>query len=131
VGLLNFAADSNAGTSLLASKWGKFTIEDYKDLLRGAVAVTAYYNNVTQSQLSWPELVAREIFAPLNMTHSFFGALPLDLISSIGVPGGTNWADLIVGLGYDPAAGMWVSYNNSRRRLEWGTDVRCRVLQTI
>jgi CubicO group peptidase (beta-lactamase class C family) len=71
--------------------------------------VTAYYNNMSHSELTWPQLVDREIFVPLNMTHSFFGALPLDLIADIGVPGGANWADLIVGLGYDPAAGMWVS----------------------
>ena len=49
-----------------------------------------------------------EILAPLNMTHSFFGAIPDSLLPYIGVPGGPNWADLIVGLGYDPAAGMWV-----------------------
>jgi hypothetical protein len=26
----------------------------------------------------------------------------------VTVPGGDNWADLVVGEGYNPAAGMWV-----------------------
>ncbi|KAH7389766.1 beta-lactamase/transpeptidase-like protein [Pyrenochaeta sp. MPI-SDFR-AT-0127] len=85
------AAYSNAGISILGS------------------AVVAYYNNVTQLDLTWSQLVAKEILAPLNMTHSFFGTVPQDLMPHIGVPGIENWADLIVGLGYDPAAGMWSS----------------------
>ncbi|CAO2652489.1 Nn.00g007720.m01.CDS01 [Neocucurbitaria sp. VM-36] len=85
------AAYSNAGISILAS------------------AVVAYYNNVTHTDLSWSQLVAEEILIPLNMTHSFFGTVPQDLQIDIGVPGGDNWADLVVGLGYDPAAGMWSS----------------------
>lgn len=50
----------------------------------------------------------REILPSLNMTHSFFGPIPEALTPYTGVPGGSNWADLVVGLGYDPAAGMWV-----------------------
>lgn len=69
----------------------------------------AYYNNLTNSDILWSQLVANKIFAPLNMTHSFFGSVPQDLLPSIGIPGGENWADLIVGAGYDPAAGMWAS----------------------
>lgn len=42
------------------------------------------------------------------MTHSFLGAVPDRLVPDIGIPGGENFADLVVGLGYDPAAGMWV-----------------------
>ncbi|KAJ4373326.1 hypothetical protein N0V83_003620 [Neocucurbitaria cava] len=84
------AAYSNAGISVLAS------------------AVVAYYNNATNTDLSWSQLAAEEILVPLNMTHSFFGTVPQDLQFDIGVPGGENWADLILGLGYDPAAGMWV-----------------------
>lgn len=59
--------------------------------------------------LHWSEFVTQHILAPLNMTHSFLGAVPDGLIPDIGVPGGDNWADLVVGPGYDPAAGMWVS----------------------
>ncbi|KAF1844246.1 beta-lactamase/transpeptidase-like protein [Cucurbitaria berberidis CBS 394.84] len=85
------AAYSNTGISILAS------------------AVAAYYNNITDLDLSWSQLVTREILAPLNMTHSFFGTVPQDLEPYIGVPGGQNWAGLIVGNGYEPAAGMWSS----------------------
>lgn len=54
----------------------------------------------------------QQIFAPLNMTSSFFGPIPDHLRDRIGIAGGKNWADLVVGLGYDPAAGMWVSASN-------------------
>ena len=81
--------------------------------------------------MSWPQFVSKEVFAPLNMTHSFFGAKPLDLIADIGVPGGENWADLIVGLGYDPAAGMWVRRQLIRCRISKnGTDMNARAPQT-
>jgi hypothetical protein len=53
-------------------------------------------------------MAAEEILRPLNMTHSFFGPVPDTLIPSVTVPGGDNWADLVVGEGYNPAAGMWV-----------------------
>jgi hypothetical protein len=46
------------------------------------------------------------------MTHSFFGTIPQNLIPDVGIPGGDNWADLIIGEGYDPAAGMWSSAND-------------------
>jgi CubicO group peptidase (beta-lactamase class C family) len=57
------------------------------------------------------------IFEPLNMTNSFFGAIPGHLIPSVGVPGGPNFVDLVVGLGYDPAAGLWTSSNDISRYL--------------
>lgn len=72
-----------------------------------------YYNNLTGSDLIWSQLTMKEVLAPLNMTHSFFGPVPQDLIPDVGVPGGENWADLLVGTGYDPVAGMWVSYTLS------------------
>jgi hypothetical protein len=34
--------------------------------------------------------------------------VPDSLIPGITVPGGDNWADLVIGEGYNPAAGMWV-----------------------
>ncbi|GME42517.1 Penicillin-binding protein [Neofusicoccum parvum] len=43
------------------------------------------------------------------MTHSFFGSIPENLVPNIGVPGGPNWVDLLIGPGYDPAGGMWSS----------------------
>lgn len=67
-----------------------------------------YYNDFTGLDVNWSDFVMHEILAPLNMTNSFFGTIPDRLLPNIGVPGGENWADLIVGLGYDPAAGMWV-----------------------
>lgn len=73
-------------------------------------AVVTYYNNLTESNLTWSQFAMQEVLSPLNMTHSFFGAIPIELLPYVGVPGGPNWADLIVGLGYDPAAGMWVRY---------------------
>ncbi|KAF2845988.1 beta-lactamase/transpeptidase-like protein [Plenodomus tracheiphilus IPT5] len=85
------AAYSNAGYALLGA------------------AVASHYNNVTASDLSWSQIVTEELLTPLNMTHSFFGRVPQDLIPDIGVPGGDSWVDLIVGSGYDPAAGMWSS----------------------
>jgi CubicO group peptidase (beta-lactamase class C family) len=88
------AAYSNTGISILAS------------------AVVAHHNRLTNSSLTWSNLAEKSIFAPLNMTHSFFGAIPDHLIPSIGVPGGPNFVDLIIGLGYDPAAGLWTSAND-------------------
>jgi hypothetical protein len=75
-------------------------------------AVAAYYGNVTGSDLSWSDLATQEILKPLNMTHSFFGTVPHHLMPHLSIPGGENWADLIVGEGYDPAAGMWSSVND-------------------
>lgn len=63
---------------------------------------------MTASDISWSELVTQEILQALNMTHSFFGPVPSSLFSDVSVPGGENWVDLIVGSGYDAAAGMWV-----------------------
>lgn len=88
------AAYSNAGISILGS------------------AVAAYYNNITGSSMSWSQIASHEILRPLNMTHSFFGTTPQDLEPYIGIPGGENWADLIIGEGYNPAAGMWSSLND-------------------
>ncbi|KAF2024341.1 beta-lactamase/transpeptidase-like protein [Setomelanomma holmii] len=88
------AAYSNAGISILGS------------------AVAAWYTNVTGEKISWSRLATQEVLDPLNMTHSFFGIVPQDLEPFIGIPGGENWADLIVGEGYNPAAGMWSSAND-------------------
>ncbi|KAJ4355520.1 uncharacterized protein N0V89_003537 [Didymosphaeria variabile] len=74
---------------------------------RAGCAVVNYYNNLTGSDLNWSQLTMDQILSPLCMTHSFFGPIPDALLPDIGVPGGPNWADLVVGLGYDPAAGMW------------------------
>lgn len=49
-----------------------------------------------------------QILAPLNMTHSFFGRIPDSLLPDIGIPGAPNFADLTMGLGYDPVGGLWV-----------------------
>lgn len=59
----------------------------------------------------------QNILAPLNMTHSFFGTIPPGQIPNVGVPGGPNFVDLVVGLGYDPAAGMWSSANDLSKYL--------------
>ena len=88
------AAYSNAGLGLLGA------------------AVAAYYNNVTSSSLTWSELATQELLLSLNMTHSFFGTIPQDHHPDVGIPGGDNWADLIISEGYDPAAGMWSSAND-------------------
>ncbi|KAH9870224.1 hypothetical protein J1614_007147 [Plenodomus biglobosus] len=51
------------------------------------------------------------------MTRSFLGAIPQELIPDIGVPGGDHWADLVVGDGYAPAAGMWSSASDLTKYL--------------
>ncbi|KAH7081058.1 beta-lactamase/transpeptidase-like protein [Paraphoma chrysanthemicola] len=93
------AAYSNAGISILGS------------------AVAAYYNNVTGSDLTWSQLATEQLLQPLGMIHSFFGPVPQSLESFIGVPGRENWADLIIGEGYNPAAGMWSSANDLAKYL--------------
>ncbi|KAF2019443.1 beta-lactamase/transpeptidase-like protein [Aaosphaeria arxii CBS 175.79] len=93
------AAYSNVGISILAS------------------AVVSHYNEITGSDSSWSQFAMDEIFSSLDMTHSFFGVIPDGLRPYIGVPGGPNWADLVVGLGYDPAAGMWSSSNDLSKYL--------------
>jgi hypothetical protein len=99
--------DSNTGISILACKFTLNRTFRHADRCCVAAAVS-YYNTYSHSDLIWSQLAAKEILTPLNMTHSFFGAVPDSHIPEIGVPGGENWADLIVGTGYDPAAGMWV-----------------------
>ncbi|KAF1951350.1 beta-lactamase/transpeptidase-like protein [Byssothecium circinans] len=93
------AGYSNAGLSILAS------------------AVVNYYNNLTSSNMTWSQLATKEIFTSLNMTHSFFGNIPEQLLPYTGVPGGPNFADLVVGEGYNPAAGMWSSANDLSKYL--------------
>lgn len=84
------AAYSNAGIGVLGA------------------AVASYYNKITRGDLAWSQLTTQELLEPLNMKHSFFGAVPNRLIPFISVPGVDNWADLVLGEGYNPAAGMWV-----------------------
>jgi CubicO group peptidase (beta-lactamase class C family) len=94
------AAYSNAGFSILGS------------------AVAAYYNNVSDTDQSWSHIATQQLLQPLNMTHSFFGKVPQDLEPYIGVPGGENWADLLVGEGYNPVAGMWSSATDLAKYLQ-------------
>ncbi|KAF2997992.1 hypothetical protein E8E13_006930 [Curvularia kusanoi] len=75
-------------------------------------AVASYSNELARENLTWSQLAAREILAPLDMSHSFFGPVPDRLVPFVTVPGGENWADLVVGEGYNPAAGMWASAND-------------------
>lgn len=84
------AAYSNAGIGVLGA------------------AVASYYNEITREDLTWSQLATQELLEPLNMTHSFLGPVSDSLIPYVTVPGGDNWADLVVGEGYNPAAGMWV-----------------------
>ncbi|KAL1621259.1 hypothetical protein SLS54_005755 [Diplodia seriata] len=83
------AAYSNAGSCILA------------------YAVASYHNRLTSMNHTWTEYATYNILERLNMTHTFFGAIPDALVPSIGVPGGPNWVDLVIGPGYDPAGGMW------------------------
>ncbi|KAF3041148.1 hypothetical protein E8E12_008891 [Didymella heteroderae] len=78
-------------------------------------AAASYYNEITGEDLIWSEISKQEILEPLNMTNSFLGPVPDGRIPNISVPGGDNWADLIIGDGYDPAAGMWSSANDLAR----------------
>jgi CubicO group peptidase (beta-lactamase class C family) len=94
------AAYSNAGAALVG------------------VAAAAYYNNMSNTSLSWSEMTTKQVLKPLNMTHSFFGHIPQPLKPFIAIPGGNdNWADLLVGEGYNPTAGMWSSANDLSRYL--------------
>lgn len=93
------AAYSNAGISILGS------------------AVTAYYNNITRSKLTWSQLTTEQLLVPLNMNHSFFGPVSDSLRPYIGIPGGDNWADLVIGEGYNAAAGMWSSASDLAKYL--------------
>ncbi|KAF2729479.1 beta-lactamase/transpeptidase-like protein [Polyplosphaeria fusca] len=96
------AAYSNAGFSILGS------------------AVVSYYNSLHSTALTWPALATQSIFAPFNMTSSFFGSIPNAHVPSIAIPGGPHWADLRMGLGYEPAAGMWSSANDLAKYLHLG-----------
>jgi CubicO group peptidase (beta-lactamase class C family) len=94
------AAYSNAGAALVG------------------VAAAAYYNNMSNTSLSWSEMTTKQVLKPLNMTHSFFGHIPQPLEPFIAIPGGgDNWADLLVGEGYNPTAGMWSSANDLSKYL--------------
>ncbi|OJD29311.1 penicillin-binding protein [Diplodia corticola] len=88
------AAYSNAGSCILA------------------YAAANYHNQLAGTNQTWTEYATSSILDHLNMTHSFFGAIPDALIPNIGVPGGPNWVDLVIGPGYDPAGGMWSSAND-------------------
>lgn len=88
------AAYSNVGISILSS------------------AVVNYHNKLANTNQTWSDYANEEILAHLNMTHSFFGAIPDGLTKDIAVPAGENWVDLFIGPGYDPAGGMWSSAND-------------------
>lgn len=72
-------------------------------------AVANYHNQLASTNQTWTEYATQKILKHLNMTHSFFGAIPKALVSNIGVPGVPHWVDLLIGPGYDPAGGMWAS----------------------
>lgn len=80
-------------------------------------AVASYYSNFVGKTLSWSAIAKQEILKPLNMTNSFLGPVPDNLIPDLSVPGGDNWADLSIGEGYNPAAGMWSSANDLAKYL--------------
>lgn len=80
-------------------------------------AVASQYNNITGEDLKWSAIAKQKILGPLNMTNSFLGPIPDNLIPNISVPGGDNWADLIIGEGYNPAAGIWSSANDLAKYL--------------
>jgi CubicO group peptidase (beta-lactamase class C family) len=77
------------------------------------VAAAAYYNNISNTSLSWGEITTKQVLKPLDMTHSFLGHIPQPLEPFIAISGGGDtWADLLVGEGYNPAAGIWSSTND-------------------
>ncbi|KAB2577912.1 Beta-lactamase-like protein [Lasiodiplodia theobromae] len=80
-------------------------------------AVANYYNLLADTNYTWSEYATKSILENLNMTHSFFGAIPEELLPNVGVPGGPNWVDLVIGPGYDPAGGMWSSANDLSKYL--------------
>ncbi|KAI3396857.1 hypothetical protein diail_11629 [Diaporthe ilicicola] len=82
------AAYSNAGFAVLGA------------------AVASYRNSLAMTNDSWADYVQQDIFGPLGMESSFFGALAPQLVEDIAVPGVANWVDLVID-GYNPAAGMW------------------------
>jgi hypothetical protein len=75
-------------------------------------AVVNHYNTFTNSQQTWSSFMTSQIFAPLNMTHSFFDPIPSHLLSYIGVPGSPNMVETHVGEGYNPVGGLWTSAND-------------------
>lgn len=84
------AAYSNAGFAVLGA------------------AVSSYRNALLGVDEPWAEYVQKDIFTPLNMSRSFFGPPRAELRGELGVPGVSNWVDLVVD-GYNPAGGMWSS----------------------
>jgi len=74
--------------------------------------IANYRNRLRNSSLSWSEVAIEDVLRPLNMSHSFFGPIPHQLKDNISVPNTVNWADLMIGDGYDPAVGMWSSTND-------------------
>ena len=98
----------NAGRTRLMFRAGERSAYSNVGIGLLGAAVASYYNAITREDLTWSQLVTQELLDPLNMTHSFLGPVPDNLIPSVSVPGGDNWADLVVGEGYNPAAGMWV-----------------------
>lgn len=107
------AAYSNAGIGILGA------------------AVASYYNELTREDLTWSEVVEQELLEPLGMASSFLGPVPDGLVPRVSVPGGDNWADLVVGEGYRPAAGMWVGRSLVRRTMGCAVLTGCRARPTI
>ncbi|CAI6340775.1 unnamed protein product [Periconia digitata] len=93
------AAYSNIGPSILAS------------------AVVNYYNTLSGSQLSWSEFMVKEVFASLNMSHSFFDPIPEHLLPYVGLPGAPNMVNTHVAEGYNPGGGLWTSANDLAKYL--------------
>ena len=87
------AAYSNAGFAVLGA------------------AVASYRSSLTGTNESWADYVQNDIFGPLGMSRSFFGPVRPEVVENIGVPGVSNWVDLVVD-GYNPAGGMWSSVSD-------------------
>jgi CubicO group peptidase (beta-lactamase class C family) len=106
-----------ATTKLVFAPGQRAAYSNVGPALIGAAAA-AYYNNISNTSLSWSEITTKQVLTPLNMTHSFFGHIPQLLQPFIAMPGtGDTWTDLLVGESYNPAAGMWSSANNLSKYL--------------
>ncbi|KAF2439216.1 beta-lactamase/transpeptidase-like protein [Karstenula rhodostoma CBS 690.94] len=121
-------ATGKADADTIGAKWAAATLEGVIEYAaktqlmfapgqRAGCSVVNYYNKITELNLNWSQLTMQQVLSPLNMIHSFFGSILDALLLDIGVPGGPNWADLVVGLGYDPAAGMWSLSNDLTKYL--------------
>ncbi|RVD87205.1 uncharacterized protein DFL_001448 [Arthrobotrys flagrans] len=76
------------------------------------LATGNYRKKLKKETKSWASSIKKDIFDPLNMGHTFAGAIPCALRKDIVTPNSRNMVDLTVPAVHDPAGGIFSTTND-------------------